>query len=65
MAMGRQRASRVYAQLHSAIGKTAMRRRGQFVERFDRGGMRRNWLRERDDARKRYQIHVCGFKLGS
>jgi transposase len=62
----------VYAnrnRLRSGIGKAAMRRRGEFVERsfahtLERGGMRRTWLRGRDNVQKRYLIHVCGFNLG-
>jgi transposase len=62
----------VYAnrnRLRSAVGKAAMRRRGEFVERsfahtLERGGMRRTWLRGRENVRKRYLIHVCGFNLG-
>jgi transposase len=62
----------VYAnrnRLRSAVGKKAMRRRGEFVERsfahtLERGGMRRTWLRGRENVRKRYLIHVCGFNLG-
>lgn len=62
----------VYAnrnRLRSAVGKKAMRQRGEFVERsfahtLDRGGMRRTWLRGRENVHKRYLIHVCGFNLG-
>ena len=62
----------VYAnrnRLRSAVGKAAMRRRGEFVERsfahtLERGGMRRTWLRGRSNVQKRYLIHVCGFNLG-
>ena len=46
-----------------------MRRRGELVERnfahvLDRGGMRRAWLRGRENIHKRYLIHVAGFNLG-
>ena len=46
-----------------------MRRRGEMVERsfahiLDRGGMRRAWLRGRENVHKRYLIHVAGFNLG-
>ena|SRR5271155_3866791 len=47
-----------------------MRRRGELVERsfaqiLDRGGMRRTWLRGRENnVHKRYLIHVAGFNLG-
>ena len=46
-----------------------MRKRGELVERsfahtLDRGGMRRAWLRGRENIAKRYLIHVAGFNLG-
>jgi transposase-like protein len=46
-----------------------MRRRGEMVERsfahiLDRGGMRRAWLRGRENVYKRYLIHAAGFNLG-
>ena len=51
------------------IGRETMRRRGEMVERsfahvLDRGGMRRAWLRGRENLHKRYLIHVAGFNLG-
>jgi transposase len=57
------------ARLKSGIGRETMRRRGELVERsfahiLDRGGMRRAWLRGRDNIHKRYLIHVAGFNLG-
>jgi len=69
-AKGARRA--VYAnrtRLKSAIGRETMRRRGELVERsfapiLDRGGMRRAWLRGRENLHKRYLIHVAGFNLG-
>ena len=62
----------VYAnrsRLKSAVGRKAMRKRGEMVERsfahvLDRGGMRRAWLRGRENVHKRYLIHVAGFNLG-
>ena len=62
----------VYAnrtRLGSAIGKQAMRRRAEIVERsfahnLDRGGMRRTWLRGRENVHKRYLVHVAGHNLG-
>jgi transposase len=62
----------VYAnrtRLKSTIGRETMRRRGELVERafahiLDRGGMRRAWLRGRENIHKRYLIHVAGFNLG-
>ena len=64
--------SAVYAnriRLRSNIGKEAMRRRAEVVERsfahtLERGGMRRTWLRGRENVRKRYLIHVAGHNLG-
>ena len=57
------------ARLKSGIGRETMRRRGELVERsfahiLDRGGMRRAWLRGRENVHKRYLIHVAGFNLG-
>src|ERR1700691_1506445 len=62
----------VYAnrvRLRSDIGRETMRQRGELVERsfahiLDRGGMRRAWLRGRENLHKRYLIHVAGFNLG-
>src|ERR671917_2357966 len=31
---------------------------------LDRGGMRRAWLRGRENLRKRYLVHVAGYNLG-
>ena len=64
--------SAVYAnriRLRSDIGREAMRRRAEVVERsfahtLERGGMRRTWLRGRENVRKRYLIHVPGHNLG-
>jgi Transposase DDE domain len=62
----------VYAnrrRLKSGVGRAAMRKRGELVERsfahvLDRGGIRRAWLRGRENIAKRYLIHVAGFSLG-
>ena len=62
----------VYAnrtRLGSGVGKQAMRRRAEIVERsfahiLDRGGLRRTWLRGRDNIHKRYLVHVAGHNLG-
>ena len=62
----------VYAnryRLKSEVGREAMRRRGEMVERsfahvLDRGGMRRAWLHGRENIHKRYLVHVAGFNLG-
>jgi hypothetical protein len=35
-----------------------------FAHVLDRGGMRRAWLRGRENIHKRYLIHVAGFNLG-
>ena len=56
------------ARLKSGVGRDAMRRRGELVERsfahvLDRGGMRRAWLRGRENIHKRYLVHVAGFNL--
>ena len=34
-----------------------------FAHVLDRGGMRRAWLRGRENVHKRYLIHVAGFNL--
>jgi DDE family transposase len=62
----------VYAnrnRLRSAVGKQSMRHRAEIVERsfahnLERGGMRRTWLRGRENVHKRYLIHVAGHNLG-
>jgi transposase len=62
----------VYAnrtRLGSEVGKKAIRRRAEIVERsfahnLDRGGMRRTWLRGRENVHKRYLVHVAGHNLG-
>jgi transposase len=45
-----------------------MRRRAEIAERsfahnLERGGMRRTWLRGRENVHKRYLIHVAGHNL--
>src|SRR5271157_4615967 len=55
--------------LKSGVGREAMRKRGELVERsfahiLDRGGMRRTWLRGRENVHKRYLVHVAGYNLG-
>jgi hypothetical protein len=55
--------------LKSGVGKEAMRKRGEIVERsfahvLERGGMRRTWLRGRENVHKRYLVHVAGHNLG-
>src|SRR5215212_11932257 len=57
------------ARLRSEVGKQAMRQRAELVERsfahiLDRGGMRRTWLRGRENVHKRSLIHVAGHNLG-
>lgn len=62
----------VYAnrtRLGSGVGRQAMRRRAEIVERsfahnLDRGGMRRTWLRGRENVHKRYLVHLAGHNLG-
>jgi Transposase DDE domain len=62
----------VYAnrvRLGSGVGKQAMRLRAEIVERsfahnLDRGGMRRTWLRRRENVHKRYLVHIAGHNLG-
>jgi transposase len=57
------------ARLRSGVAKSAFKLRAELVERsfaltLDRGGMRRAWLRGRDNVHKRYLIHVAGYNLG-
>jgi hypothetical protein len=35
-----------------------------FAHSLDRGGMRRAWLRGRDNVHKRYLLHVAAYNLG-
>jgi transposase len=56
------------ARLRSGVAKEAFRLRAELVERsfaltLDRGGMRRAWLRGRENLRKRYLVHVAGYNL--
>jgi transposase len=57
------------ARLLSEVARQAFRLRAELVERsfaliLDRGGMRRAWLRGRDNLHKRYLVHVAGYNLG-
>ncbi|HEV2653029.1 MAG TPA: transposase [Rhizomicrobium sp.] len=57
------------ARLLSEVARQAFRLRAELVERsfaliLDRGGMRRAWLRGRENLHKRYLIHVAGYNLG-
>ena len=57
------------ARLRSGAAKEAFRLRTELVERsfaltLDRGGMRRAWLRGRENLHKRYLVHVAGYNLG-
>ncbi len=57
------------ARLLSGVAKAAFKLRAEIVERsfahiLDRGGMRRTWLRGRDNIHKRYLLHVAGHNLG-
>jgi hypothetical protein len=35
-----------------------------FAHVLDRGGMRRTWLRGRENVAKRYRVHVAAHNLG-
>ena len=53
----------------SGVAREAFRLRAELAERsfalvLDRGGMRRAWLRGRENLGKRYLIHVAGSNLG-
>jgi transposase len=57
------------ARLRSGVAREAFKRRAELCERsfalvLDRGGMRRAWLRGRENLRKRYLVHVAGYNLG-
>ncbi len=54
--------------LRSGVAKQAFKRRAELVERsfahcLDRGGMRRTYLRGRENVKKRYLLHVAGHNL--
>ena len=54
--------------LKSGVAREAFKRRAEIVERcfahnLDRGGMRRTWLRGRENVHKRYLLHVAGHNL--
>jgi hypothetical protein len=51
------------------VAREAFKLRAELVERsfalvLDRGGMRRAWLRGRENLHKRYLVHVAGYNLG-
>ena len=55
--------------LLSEVARQAFKLRAELVERgfaliLDRGGMRRAWLRGRENLHKRYLIHVAPVQLG-
>src|SRR5205085_11182686 len=59
----------IRTRLLSGGGRQAFRVRAGLVERgfaliLARGGMRRVWLRGRENVQKRYLIHVAGYNLG-
>ena len=52
----------------SQVARQAFKLRAEIVERsfahsLDRGGMRRTWLRGRENVHKRYLLHVAGHNL--
>lgn len=54
--------------LKSGVAREAFKLRAEVVERsfahnLDRGGMRRAWLRGRENLHKRYLLHVAGHNL--
>ena len=56
------------ARLLSGVAREAFKLRTEIVERsfahcLDRGGMRRTWLRGRENVHKRYLLHVAGYNL--
>src|SRR5436189_6432300 len=53
----RQRAERVERSFAHIVERS-------FAHILDRGGLRRTWLRGRENVHKRYLIHVAGHNLG-
>ena len=56
------------ARLLGCVARAAFKLRAELCERafahfLDRGGVRRTWLRGRDNVAKRYLVHVAGFNL--
>ena len=56
------------ARLLGGVARAAFKLRAELCERafahiLDRGGVRRTWLRGRDNVAKRYLVHVAGFNL--
>ena len=56
------------ARLKSGVAREAFKLRAEIVERcfahnLDRGGMRRTWLRGRENVHKRYLLHIAGHNL--
>ncbi len=54
--------------LLSGVAREAFKLRAEIVERsfahiLDRGGLRRTWLRGRENVHKRYLLHVAGHNL--
>ena len=57
------------ARLRSGVAREAFRLRAELALRsfalvLDRGGMRRAWLRGRENLKKRYLVQVAGYNLG-
>jgi len=57
------------ARLRSGVARQAFKLRAELCERgfalvLDRGGMRRAWLRGRENLHKRYLVHIAGYNLG-
>jgi transposase len=57
------------AHLGWEIGRNSAGVRSTTIERgfaliLDRGGLRRVWLRGRENLHKRYLIHVAGYNMG-
>src|SRR3712207_1015044 len=55
--------------LLSGVARAAFKLRAEVAERgfaliLDRGGLRRAWLRGRENLHKRYLVHVAGYNLG-
>ncbi len=47
-----------------SLASSSATRANSFAHVLERGGMRRTWLRGRENVHKRYLIHVAGYNLG-
>jgi transposase len=67
--LARRALERNRRRVRSEYGKRLLKKRGETVERsfahlHETGGMRRTWLRGRENIEKRYLVQVSAFNLG-